>query len=153
LAEASKSLRAAGGRVDHVLARVEHGPGTLNALVYGEDGAAALADARHAAAGVAAAADQLDHGPGLLHALLRDEAGAALVRDVAQLADRLNRISHDVERGRGTVGGLLVDPSVYEEMKTVLGNIERSVVFKALVRATIKNNGIARPAVQVEPAP
>jgi phospholipid/cholesterol/gamma-HCH transport system substrate-binding protein len=46
---------------------------------------------------------------------------------------------------------LLVDPSVYEDMKTVLGNIERNLVFKALVRMTIKEDGMQRPAKLARP--
>lgn len=59
---------------------------------------------------------------------------------LAEFADRLNRVSTDVERGRGTLGGLIVDPSVYENMKTVLGNIERNVLLKAAIRWTIKED-------------
>jgi hypothetical protein len=36
-------------------------------------------------------------------------------------------------------------------MKTVLGNIERNVIFKALVRMTIKQDGMQRPAKLAEP--
>ena len=72
-------------------------------------------------------------------------------RDPIDLWPALGRISSNVERGRGSLGGLLVDPSVYEDMKTVLGNIERNVVFKALVRMTIKEDSIKRPALQATP--
>jgi len=95
--------------------------------------------------------DHLNNGPGLAHTLLRDPAGRELMHDFAEFADRLNRISIDIERGRGTLGALIVDPSVYEDLKKVLGNIERNVLFKALIRMTIKNDGIQRPAMEPEP--
>jgi phospholipid/cholesterol/gamma-HCH transport system substrate-binding protein len=151
LAAASANVRAASGRVDAILARVEHGPGSLNAVVYGADGAQALSELRRAAAGIAELTDQVNHGRGLAQALLRDEAGGELVKNLGEFTARLERISREVEKGRGTIGGLLVDPSVYEDMKTVLGNIERNVVFKALVRMTIKQDGLRRPAKQVQP--
>lgn len=150
LADTSAKARAAAGRIDHVLERVEQGPGTLHALVYGEDGSAALTEMRRAASGVAEVTDHLNHGPGLAAVLLRDESGREMVHDLAEFADRLNRISIGIERGRGTLGALIVDPSVYEDLKSVLGNIERNVLFKALIRATIKNDGIQRPAMEVE---
>jgi len=152
LADASAKARSAAGRFDGALARVERGPGTLNALVYGEQGAEALVEWRRAGAGVAELADQLNHGDGLAPALLHDEAGRTLVRDLTEFTSRLNRLSRDVERGRGTLGGLMVDPSIYEDMKTVLGNIERNVLFKALIRMTIKEDDIQRPAKQARPA-
>jgi phospholipid/cholesterol/gamma-HCH transport system substrate-binding protein len=151
LAATSARARNASGRIDEILAQIETGPGTLNALVYGEDGAAALAELRRAASGVAEVTDHLNNGPGLAHTLLRDPAGRELMHDFAEFADRLNRISIDIERGRGTLGALIVDPSVYEDLKKVLGNIERNVLFKALIRMTIKNDGIQRPAMEPEP--
>jgi phospholipid/cholesterol/gamma-HCH transport system substrate-binding protein len=84
--------------------------------------------------------------------LVYGQEGQALIADLAELGDRLNRISAQVEAGQGTFGGLLVDPSVYEDMKTVLGNVERNVVFKALVRMTMKEGNIQRPAQLAQPA-
>ena len=52
----------------------------------------------------------------------------------------------NLEKGRGTVGGLMVDPSVYEDLKTILGNVQRNVLLKALIRFTIKQGDIERPA-------
>ena len=151
LAAASVNVRAASARLDAVMTRVEEGPGGVHALVYGEDGADAVAELRRAASGMAELTDQLNHGHGLAQALIRDEAGADLIGNLNQFTERLDRISSDIEKGRGTLGGLLVDPTVYEDLKTVLGNIERNVVFKALVRMTIKEDGMQRPAKMAEP--
>ena len=56
----------------------------------------------------------------------------------------LNRIVQDVDKGRGTLGGLLRDPTVYEDLKTVLGNVKRNTLFKALVRFTMENEQLRR---------
>jgi len=151
LADASSKARTAVARIDNIVAHVERGPGTLNALVYGSEGSEALQELRRAASGFAELTDQLNHGKGLVPALLHDPAGQELVVNLRQLSERLNRISNEVEQGHGTLGGLLVDPSVYEDMKTVLGNIERNLVFKALVRLTIKEDGMKRPAKEARP--
>ena len=151
LAATSTNVRNASGRLDDILARVQHGPGGANALVYGTSGAETLEDLRRAAGGIAELTDQLNHGQGLAQALIHDKAGAELVQKLQQFTARLDRMSDAMEQGRGTLGGLLVDPSVYEDMKSVLGNIERNVVFKALVRMTIKEDGLRRPAKQAQP--
>lgn len=148
----SERASDASARADRLLARAETGPGTLHALLYEDHGTALLTEATRAATGVADATDALNHGDGLAAAVLRDPAGRQLVLDLAALSSRLERVSRDVEQGRGTIGGLLVDPSVYEEMKTVLGNIERSTVLKALIRMTIKEESLARPAQTAQPA-
>ena len=140
LAQMSRSARSAAQRGDALLAQLD------------TQGGATLAEWRRAGAGVAEFTDAINHGDGLAAALVHGDAGRRLVNDLGELTQRINRITGDVERGRGTLGALLVDPSVYEEMKTVLGNIERNVVFKALMRMTIKEEGIARPARAAQPA-
>jgi phospholipid/cholesterol/gamma-HCH transport system substrate-binding protein len=148
----SAHASTATARVDRVLAQVERGPGTLHGLLYEDQGAVLMAEATRAASGVANVTDAINHGDGLAAAVLRDPAGKQLVLDLATVSSRLERISHEIEQGKGTVGGLLVDPSVYEEMKTVLGNIERSTVLKALIRMTIQEESLARPAQTARPA-
>ena len=37
-----------------------------------------------------------------------------------------------------------MDPTVYEDLKTVLGNVERNVLLKALVRFAIKEGDLER---------
>lgn len=138
LATASADLRA-------LTAEIRHGQGTLHEMVYGDDGARALSELRQtseelhrASTGVAETVDRVKQGPGLLHALVYDPDGAALVDNLKLLGKRLDQLSEHVAEGRGTVGGLMMDPTVYEDLKTVLGNIERNQLFKQLIRMSIK---------------
>ena len=63
------------------------------------------------------------------------------------------KIVADVKAGKGTLGALLVDPSVYEDLKMVLGNVERNKALRALVRYSIRRDG-SQPSVEVrDPAP
>jgi phospholipid/cholesterol/gamma-HCH transport system substrate-binding protein len=61
--------------------------------------------------------------------------------------DRRRRAS-----GAGTIGGLLVDPTVYEDIKGLVGNVERNEVLRALVRYSIKADE-QKPEVRVKPSP
>jgi phospholipid/cholesterol/gamma-HCH transport system substrate-binding protein len=93
-------------------------------------------------------------GDGLLHGLVYDPQNAKALRELSEAATRINSIIGDVQKGRGTLGGLAVDPSVYEDLKSVLGNVERNVLLKALIRFTIKQGDIERPAnLRVQEAP
>lgn len=139
LSDMSRSARSAARHGDALLAQLEAGGGPT------------LEEWRRAGAGVAQLTDALNRGDGVAGALIRGEEGRALVRDLGEFAQRINRIAGEVESGRGTLGGLLVDPSVYEELKTVLGNVERNVLFKALIRMTIKEENLARPAKTAAP--
>jgi phospholipid/cholesterol/gamma-HCH transport system substrate-binding protein len=79
------------------------------------------------------------------------------------MSDDLREIVGNVKAGRGTLGALLVDPSVYEDIKSLVGNVERNQVLRALVRYSIKQNEArphaevvdpgAAPAAAVPPAP
>jgi phospholipid/cholesterol/gamma-HCH transport system substrate-binding protein len=81
---------------------------------------------------------QVRGGTGLLHAILYDPAGGALVKDLSSAAKSANNIVQKVERGEGTLGGIVNDPTVYEDLKVILGGAKRSTIIKALVRYTIK---------------
>jgi phospholipid/cholesterol/gamma-HCH transport system substrate-binding protein len=155
LQETSRSMSALRGAVEHVQAiagEVKGGQGTLHELIYGTRGTEALGDLRAASAELTALVQSVRKEPGLLHSLIYDEQSGDMLKQWSEFSERVNRLSQSVEQGRGTVGGLLVDPSVYEDMKTVLGNIERNVLFKALIRYTIKQDDLQRPALMPQKA-
>jgi phospholipid/cholesterol/gamma-HCH transport system substrate-binding protein len=146
-------LRGAVMRVEKVVSEVQTGDGTAHQLIYGKEGAQALTQVRDATTDLAALVRAVREKNGLLHTLIYDEKDAQLLQQWTELSERVNRITANVEKGRGTIGGLLVDPSVYEDMKTILGNIERNVLLKALIRYTIKEGDIQRPAPMPKAAP
>lgn len=146
------ALRASIERVQAIASEVQSGTGTLHELVYGQSGTSALTDLQAAAAELTHLMRAVRSEPGLLHTLIYDDKTGNMLKEWNELSARLNRLSRNVEQGRGTVGGLLVDPSVYEDLKSVLGNIERNVVFKALVRYTIKQDELQRPALMPKKA-
>jgi len=58
-----------------------------------------------------------------------------------------------LREGKGTLGALLVDPSVYEDLKMLLGNVQRNQALRALVRYSIQRDD-GSPGVQiVDPEP
>jgi phospholipid/cholesterol/gamma-HCH transport system substrate-binding protein len=139
-------MRMATERIDKTIAAIEHGDGMLHEMVYGDTGKATVAELRNAATELAAVVHEVREGDGLLHDLIFEEEEAKILDELHAAATRVNRIVEHVEKGRGTLGGLVVDPSVYEDLKTVLGNVERNVLLKALIRFTIKEGDIERPA-------
>jgi len=138
LAAATRELKAAAKQANKALAKVNSGEGTLGTLIHGEQGALALDELHVAAQGAAEIVTEVKEGQGLLHEVVYEQQSAQLLIDMALLAGRLDGIVMEVEQGRGTVGGLLKDPTVYEDLKSVIGNIERNNVFKQLIRMSIK---------------
>jgi len=129
-------------RVDRILGAIEKGDGTLHGLVYRDDGSRLLAEVRHAAEDVHAITGELRGGHGLLHSLVYEQDSANLLENLSALARTLRQVGDEVAQGKGTVGALLKDPSVYEDLKTILGNIERNRLLKSLIRYTIKKDGL-----------
>ena len=66
------------------------------------------------------------------------------------MSDDLRQIVADLRAGKGTLGALLVDPSVYEDLKMVLGNVERNKALRALVRYSIRRDEASGATVRDE---
>ncbi|MGK5081677.1 MlaD family protein [Bdellovibrionota bacterium FG-1] len=56
------------------------------------------------------------------------------------VSKNLNRILEKVNNGTGTLGSLVNDPSLYDDMKSLMGGANRNRVVRNLVRQTIRKN-------------
>lgn len=141
--------------IDEVVDRINTGPGLAHEVIYGESGSRALAQ-------LGSAADELDQvlegvreGNGLAHGLLFGDSGKGgdsaigdkVGDDLTAMSADLRAMVSDLRQGKGTLGALLVDPSVYEDLKLLLGNVQRNQTLRALVRYSIRRDP---PSVEVE---
>jgi hypothetical protein len=62
------------------------------------------------------------------------------MKNLNAASDDIRQITANLRAGKGTIGALLVDPSVYEDLKMVLGNVERNKALRALVRYSIRRD-------------
>jgi phospholipid/cholesterol/gamma-HCH transport system substrate-binding protein len=142
-------LDGASTRLDSALADVQdftghlrQGPGIAHALIY--DGEMSK-DAVGTMAELHEDLRAIREGNGLAHALLYgDSSSQHVIGNLNAMSDDLRAIVGDIRQGKGTLGALLVDPTVYEDLKSVVGNVERNDVLRALVRYSIKADE-ARP--------
>jgi phospholipid/cholesterol/gamma-HCH transport system substrate-binding protein len=150
-------LDGASTRLDGVLADVQdftghlrQGPGIAHALVY--DGEISK-DALGTMAELHEDLRAIREGNGLAHALLYgDSSSQHVIGNLNAMSDDLRAIVGDLRQGKGTLGALLLDPTVYEDLKSVIGNVERNDVLRALVRYSIKADE-ARPAPRAAARP
>ena len=147
---ASTRLDGILGDLQDVTTHVRQGPGIAHALVYdgelSKDTAGTLAELH-------VDMRAIREGNGLAHALLYgDSSSQHVVGNLNAMSDDLRAIVGDVRRGKGTLGALLVDPTIYEDLKSMVGNVERNEVLRALVRYSIKADE-TRPAPRVEAHP
>jgi phospholipid/cholesterol/gamma-HCH transport system substrate-binding protein len=137
-------LSNASNDLERVLAEVQQGDGVLHGLVYGEGGPATLKDLQATLRDVSHVTQELRSGNGIAHTLIYEDAGQNLVRDLSDAARIVRRLAVQTEQGKGTLGGLLKDPTAYEDLTTVFGNIKRNTLLKAVIRFTIRNDNLKR---------
>jgi phospholipid/cholesterol/gamma-HCH transport system substrate-binding protein len=136
--------------VRQVAARVRSGPGFTHDVIYGDGPQKEIAAFGFAANEVGLTLKGIRESESLTHDALYGGkgSGAKALDNVAAITDDLKAITAGMRAGKGTIGALLVDPSVYEDMKIVLGNVERNDVLRALVRYSIKQDE-KKPDVKV----
>jgi phospholipid/cholesterol/gamma-HCH transport system substrate-binding protein len=130
--------------------QVRTGPGFAHDVLYGEGLAPQAKQVGNAAEEVALTLRGVRQGDGFAHDLLyggKSDTKDAIT-NVTQLTADLRDIVRGVKKGNGTIGALLVDPSIYEDLKRVLGNVERNAVLRSLVRYSIKKDQ-GTPKVEV----
>ncbi len=154
LEKSSAELNQAIRGVNNVVGRVQTGPGFVHEVVYGEGPSKTLNQFGGAADEVALTLRGIREGNGPAKSLIYgDDNSQELMGNLNAMSRDLRHIVADVRKGKGTVGALLVDPSIYEDLKMVLGNVERNKTLRALVRYSIKQDEKA-PRVEVtDPGP
>ena len=139
--------------------RSRTGGGLLHGLVYEKTGGDAVAELEATARDLTRSSTRFRPGQGMIHSLVYEEDRNNLIQNLSEAARIIRHLAEETQEGKGTVGGLLVDPTAYEDLTTVLGNLKRNDLLKALIRYTIvtdglnKSNGRVDPGTPVTPAP
>ncbi len=121
-----------------VTAHVKSGPGLAHAVLYDEklaDGITGTVTELHATLEAVRTKNSVAHS-----VVYGDDETNHLMGNVNAMSDDLREVVANLKAGRGTIGALLVDPTVYEDIKSLVGNVERNQVLRALVRYSIKQN-------------
>ena len=132
-------------KVDEILKDVRTNKSLVHELLYGEQGEATITDARKLIAEATQVVSDVRTNDSLVHNLLYDNDKGeimtsfnAAATDVKDITADVKSIVADVKRGKGTVGQFLNDPTVYEDLKLLLGNVRRNDAVKTLVRFAIE---------------
>lgn len=132
-------LDSAVDRVDGLLADVKSGQGSLHALIYDKQIAQSIVELGGAADEVAKLIhDAKTSKDGAVYQLVYGDARTVL-GDLGRAAADVKAITQKIREGEGSLGGIINDPTVYEDLKEVLGNVKRNRVLRELVRLSISN--------------
>lgn len=132
-------------KADRALSAIERGDGILHDAIYGPHGKGALRELERASSELTGILGEIRHGRGIAHALIYQDDEANFVENLTEASELIKGVAEDIAEGKGTLGGLLRDPTIYRDLKTMLGKIRRNVLLKALIRMTIKKDNIERP--------
>ncbi|MBL9006179.1 MAG: MCE family protein [Myxococcales bacterium] len=140
-------------RVDELVAAVTSKPGTLHDLIYKDDGSKLVGELTQLSGDLAAIVGEIRKGKGTIHSLVYDD-NHSLANDLSAAARILRTLAEETQQGKGTLGGLLKDPTLYEDLKLILGKVKRNAVLRMFIRSAIQSEGLKRsnePAVEPRP--
>lgn len=140
-------LKSIAKNVNIILKDVKEKKSFLHALIYDYKGEDIIGDIALITRSAGKLVKEIESGKGVLHALIYDKADPHMAKNlsvsignVKKATDNLNEVTQRIEKGEGTIGGLINDPTVYYDLKTLLGNANRSKLIKAVIRYTLLKN-------------
>lgn len=114
---------------------VRSGEGALHTLIYEPYAGSALSSLETTLGSLSNIMLEVEQGDGVMHSLVYDApAEQDVVLEFLAAGGRLNSILEKMDRGEGTLGLLLNDPTLYEEVKLLVGGANRSMVVRSLIQ-------------------
>jgi phospholipid/cholesterol/gamma-HCH transport system substrate-binding protein len=127
-----------------VAGEIKDGDGLVHNLVYEDEITPKLVSLVENLNGTGQRIDalvrEIQEGDGLIHDLVYTDEGQSMLADLKDVSADIKDIVAATKRGEGTIGGLLVDPTIYHDVKTLLGKAQRIKILKAYVRDTLRRN-------------
>ncbi len=121
-----------------IMVRVQQGPGLLHSLIYDEYGGEGVESVERSLALLENVLQEIAEGDGVLHQLIYDKPqDAGLMKQATRASLRLNSILEKIDEGEGTIGLMLNDPSLYEDLQSLLGGARRSLVVRSMVKMAV----------------
>ncbi len=131
----SKGLVSSVESVSDILGEIQHGNGLMHSLIYDEHEGGGMASLEKSLTTFEGILDEVAHGNGLLHSLVYEPLTEQdVVLEALDAGARLNSILAKLDTGEGTLGLLINDPTLYEDLKQLVGGAQRSRVVRTLIR-------------------
>ncbi len=134
-------------KMNTIVSDIQVKDGFLHSLIYDLKGKNIIPDIAAVSHDARDVAQQIRQGKGILHAMLYDPADPEFAKNLSKTVENFKASSQSIkestakiERGEGTIGGLINDPTVYYDLKTLLGKANRSKMIRSVVRYTLQQN-------------
>lgn len=150
LRQTSEEFRRTSRSFRGIAQEIERGDGSAHQLIYGNEGTVAVENIGRASGEVAQLLEEVRTGDGMVHDLIYEQEGQEMLANLTRATDDLAAVTADIRAGRGTLGGLLTDPSIYEDIKRLVGDLQRNDILRALVRYSIRRDESAESTTATE---
>ena len=137
---AISSIQDSTGNLATLLRDIREGDGALHALIYEDKVSRLLGSLQSTADNIDVVVQEIRTGNGLIHDLVYTDEGQSLLANLTDASADIKDVVSGIKRGEGTLGGLVADPTVYQDLKSLLGKAERNKILKAYVRDNIRRN-------------
>lgn len=141
-ATGGRRLAESVGALAAIVEQIQEGKGLLHSVIYDDyEGGGGVASFERSLVTLESILDEIARGDGVLHTLIYDApAEQDIVLEAIEAGSRLNSILAKVDRGEGSLGLLLNDPTLYEDLKRLIGGAERSRLVRTLIRMSSEDN-------------
>jgi phospholipid/cholesterol/gamma-HCH transport system substrate-binding protein len=133
---------------NRIMSEIEQGRGLLHALIYEKRSGNVLKELAEATASLQQLANlmkQFQNQKGLAHILFADPRAESIMADLEQTSKNLKSVSLRLAQGEGTLGALIDDPTLYEDLSSLLRGANRSRILQNLIRSTRRSGASAEP--------
>ena len=126
------------GAVASIVQQIQDGSGLLHSLIYDEYEGSGVESIERSLVTFESILNEVANGDGVLHSLVYDELGEQdLVLEALAAGGRLNSILAKIDRGEGTLGLMVNDPTLYEDIKLLVGGAKRNAVVRTMIDLSI----------------
>jgi phospholipid/cholesterol/gamma-HCH transport system substrate-binding protein len=137
LASSAVKVERSATEVESMVREIKDGGGPAHALLYDKKAAQAITQLGTAASELATLINDVRGSPAVSQLVSGDAKG--LLADLGATASDLRKITGKIKSGDGSLGAIINDPTLYEDLKILLGNVKRNQVLKELVRFSIQS--------------
>jgi phospholipid/cholesterol/gamma-HCH transport system substrate-binding protein len=145
LREAGKQVAALGKNLNKISEDIQTNEGTAHALLYGSEGTEAIRNIRDTFGQLNSILTEVREGDGTVNQLIYGELGDSFMTNLQNASEDIAFLAKETREGKGTIGALLTDPSVYEDIKRLIGDLQRNDILRALVRYSIRRDEPREP--------
>lgn len=139
-----KSVNAAADDFASITHAIKEGDGAIHNLVYEDkitgEVQSLVKNLNNTSLKIDELVTEIQTGDGLIHDLVYTDEGQSILADLKDVSTDIKDVVAMVKRGEGTLGGIIVDPTIYQDVKTLLGKAQRNKILKSYVRDTLRRN-------------